>query len=103
MTRAHPSRGADRPKRRPDVEWVTLDGEAVLYDPTANVLHRLNAGAVAVWAACDGTASMDGITKAIVDAYSGPPGEIGRDVPAFIARFRRLGLLQPSSVETGSC
>ena len=103
MTRADPSRGAERPTRRVDVEWVTLDGEAALYDPTANVLHRLNAGAAAVWAVCDGTASMDEITRAIVDAYSGPPGEIGRDVPAVIARFRRLGLLQPSWVETGSC
>jgi coenzyme PQQ synthesis protein D (PqqD) len=103
MTRADPSRGAERPTRRPDVEWATFDGEAVLYDPTANVLHRFNAGAVAVWAVCDGTASIDGITRAIVDAYSGPPGEIGRDVPAVIAQFRRLGLLLPSSVETGPC
>jgi hypothetical protein len=41
--------------RRPDVEWLELDGEAVLYDPTAHALHRLNTGATAVWAASDGT------------------------------------------------
>jgi hypothetical protein len=90
---AHSSE-ADRPVRRPDVEWVTLDGEAVLYDPTANVLHRLNPTAAAVWAACDGTEPMHRITSAIEDAYSGPPGEIARDVPAVINRFRRLGLLR---------
>jgi len=65
-------------------------------DPTAHVLHRLNAGATAVWAACDGTAPMDRITRAIEDVYSGPPGDIARDVAAVIDRFRRLGLLQRS-------
>jgi hypothetical protein len=92
-------RSADGPARRPDVEWITFDGEAVLYDPTAHTLHRLNAGATAVWAACDGTVPMDRITSAIEDAYSGSPGEIARDVPAVIAQFRRLGLLRPEPAE----
>jgi Coenzyme PQQ synthesis protein D (PqqD) len=94
-----PSRITDSPMRRPDVEWVELDGEAVLYDPTAHTLHRLNAGATAVWAVCDGTVPMDRITSAIEDAYSGSPGEIARDVPAVIAQFRRLGLLRPEPAE----
>jgi Coenzyme PQQ synthesis protein D (PqqD) len=94
MTSVDPSREADRPTRRPDVEWVTLDGEAVLYDPTGHTLHRLNAAATAVWAACDGTAPSDRITSAIENAYSGPPGEIARDVPVVIDRFRRLDLLR---------
>jgi hypothetical protein len=94
MTSVDPSRYADRPTRRPDVEWVTLDGEAVLYDPKDHILHRLNAAATAVWAACDGTAPSDRIRIAIENAYSGPPGEIARDVPAIIDRFRRLGLLR---------
>jgi hypothetical protein len=93
MTGVESSREADRPTRRPDVEWVTLDGEAVLYDPTGHILHRLNAAATAVWASCDGSAPWDRITSAIENAYSGPPGEIARDVSAVIDRFRRLGLL----------
>jgi Coenzyme PQQ synthesis protein D (PqqD) len=102
MSNDAPSGADDRPDRRPDVEWVTLDGEVVLYDPTASVVHRLNPAAAAVWAACDGTASLQGITSAIEDAYSGPPGEIARDVPAVIARFRQLGLLRPSPAVGGA-
>jgi Coenzyme PQQ synthesis protein D (PqqD) len=101
---ADSSRSADGPARRPDVEWVTLDGEAVLYDPTAHALHRLNTSATAVWAACDGTAPLGRITTAIEDVYSAPPGEIAREVPAVIAQFRRLGLLRPEPAEgDGAC
>jgi hypothetical protein len=52
MTSPDSSRYAAFPARRPEVEWVELDGEALLYDPTTQVLHRLNRGAAAVWAAC---------------------------------------------------
>jgi hypothetical protein len=102
MTSADLSREADRPARRSDVEWIELDGEAVLYDPSEHTLHGLNEGAAAVWAACDGNASCDEITRAIEDAYSGPSRTIARDVPAVIARFRRLSLLRPSPAEDGA-
>jgi hypothetical protein len=94
MTSVDRSRDADRPTRRPDVEWVTLDGEAVLYDPTGHTLHRLNAAATAVWAACDGRATPAEIIQVIDGTYEGSPQEIARDVPAVIDRFRRLGLLR---------
>jgi hypothetical protein len=103
MTSPDCSRYAACPARRPEVEWVELDGEAVLYDPTTQVLHRLNRGAAAVWAACDGTSSADEITRAIDDAYSGPRGAIARDVPAVISRFRGLGLLQAAADAGSAC
>ena len=94
MTSVDPSREADRPTRRPDVEWVRLDGEAVLYDPTGDSLHRLNAAATAVWAACDGRATPAEIIRVMNGTYEGSPRAIARDVPAVIDRFRRLGLLR---------
>jgi hypothetical protein len=99
VTGAAGSHGAGVPVRRDDVEWVELDGEAVLYDPVARTLHRLNAAAARVWEACDGTLSQDGITRAIEDAYSGSRPAVARDVPMLIARFRRLSLLRPSPGE----
>jgi Coenzyme PQQ synthesis protein D (PqqD) len=78
------------------VEWVEVDGEAVLYDPTQHTLHRLNRGAAAVRAACDGTVSSEQITHGIEGAYSSPRRAIARDVPDVIARFRRLSLLRRS-------
>jgi Coenzyme PQQ synthesis protein D (PqqD) len=94
MTSLDHSRHADRPTRRPDVEWITLDGEAILYDPAAHTLHRLNAAATAVWAACNGHATPAEIIRVIDGTYEGSPRAIARDVPAAIDRFRRLGLLR---------
>jgi hypothetical protein len=94
MICASHSFGVDIPMRRSDVEWVELDGEAVLYDPRAHTLHRLNASAATVWRACDGTAAPDQITRAIEDGYSGSRGSIAPDVSDVIAQFRRLGLLE---------
>jgi hypothetical protein len=94
MSSEHASHSGDRPTRRSDVEWVSLDGEAVLYDPDAQMLHRLNPEAAAVWAACDGISSQDEIISAIDAAYAGSPRTIAHDVPAAINRFRRLGLLR---------
>jgi hypothetical protein len=102
MSSAHPMRDTAIPVRRADVEWVVLDGEAVLYDPSAHTLHRLNAGAAAVWTACDGTASQGQITRTIEDAYPGSEGVIARDVPAVIESFRRSSLLEQSPAEGGS-
>ena len=83
---------ADIPERRPDVEWVEVDGEAVLYDTAVRKLHRLNAGAAAVWAACDGAATTDEIASVLADAYVAP--QVAGDVRAIIAQFRRLNLLR---------
>jgi Coenzyme PQQ synthesis protein D (PqqD) len=99
MTSGEPLHGSDVPARKPDVEWVELEGEAVLYDPEVSMLQRLNRGAAAVWAACDGIDSSDEIARAIAGAHAGSPEEITRDVPAVINRFRRLGLVLPSAGE----
>jgi hypothetical protein len=94
MTNADRSRAVDFPARRVDVEWVELDGEVVLYDPTTQVLHHLNPGAAVVWASCDGSTSVAQIMREIDDAYIGRRHEIARDVRTVISRFRRLGLLR---------
>ena len=93
MTAAGSPGDTDLLARRPDVEWTELDGETVLYDPRANMMHSLNASAAAVWVACDGTAAADEIVRAMETDYSGDRSEIARDVRAIIERFRRQGLL----------
>jgi Coenzyme PQQ synthesis protein D (PqqD) len=89
----------DRPIRRSDIEWVSLDGDAVLYDPVAHMLHRLNSEASAVWAACDGHATSEGIIGAIDKAFAGSREMIARDVEAVLNGFRRLGLLRQAPGE----
>jgi Coenzyme PQQ synthesis protein D (PqqD) len=83
------------PARREDVEWIELEGEAVLYDPSAHMLHRLNREAAAVWRSCDGSASTGQITCTLEEAYPASRETIATDVPAVIERLRRLSLLRP--------
>jgi hypothetical protein len=83
-----------------DVEWIELDNEAVLYDPRSRTLHGLNAAAAAVWAACDGSATIKEISRALEGAYDGTVAAIEGDVRSLIARFRRLNLLEQSPAET---
>jgi Coenzyme PQQ synthesis protein D (PqqD) len=99
MTSAGPSRGDVVLARRPDVESAVLDGETVLYDAKAHMMHWLNASAAVVWAACDGTAGADEIVRAIEADYPGQRSEIEHDVRAIIERFRRLDLLRPVPAE----
>lgn len=96
MTDGDASSSADRPARRADVQSAVVDGETVLYDPKAHMMHWLNDSAAAVWAACDGTAGRDQIINVIETRYSGRQTEIENDVSAIIERFRRLGLLRPT-------
>jgi Coenzyme PQQ synthesis protein D (PqqD) len=99
MNTVDPSHNADSLARRSDVEWVEVDEEAVLYDPAAHMLHRLNESATAVWAACDGRSSSEMIIRAIEDVYAAEGCAIAGDVPAVIKRFRRLGLLRRAEAE----
>ena len=92
----------DLPARRLDVEWVVLDGETVLYDASAHMMHWLNGSAAAVWEACDGTTDADEIVRAIEADYSGDRSEIERDVRAIVDRFRRSGLLRPDPADGGA-
>jgi Coenzyme PQQ synthesis protein D (PqqD) len=101
MTNSTGSSGAAVPARRPDVEWVELDEDAVLYDPSAHTVHRLNSTAATVWKACDGNASEIEIARAIERVYPGSDDAIARDIAAVIARFRRLNLLRQSPAEGG--
>lgn len=82
------------PKRSGDVEWVELDGEVVLHDWAAAMLHRLNVSAAAVWFAADGSASVTRIVERLGESYAGHRETIERDVRAIIRRLCRLGLLE---------
>jgi hypothetical protein len=86
-----------KPKaRKRGVTVVELDGEAVIYDRRARVLHHLNAGATIVYRACDGRTSIGELAAGIADAVGEPVDRIEPDVRAAIRRLRRADLLEPS-------
>ena len=51
----------DRPRARRDLDLHDLDGEAVVFDPVAGAVHRLNATARRLWALCDGTRTVENL------------------------------------------
>lgn len=87
-----------RPKaRRTGVTVVELDGEAVVYDRSAGVLHHLNAGATLVYRACDGGSTIAELAADIADAVGEPIGRIEPDVRAALRRLRKADLLEASA------
>jgi hypothetical protein len=98
MTGPDRPRDAENPSRRPDVEWVELDGEAVLYDPTQLTFDRLSRGGAAVCAACDGTVSSEQIIK-------GDRGRVlkssQRDRTRCARRHRAVSSREPSAAIVG--
>jgi PqqD family protein of HPr-rel-A system len=73
---------------------VTLDGEAVVYDPATGDLHHLNPTATVVFALCDGTASIPELATEIAETFGEPPTEIEAQVRRLLLRLRRQGLLE---------
>ena len=60
---------ADKPRQRSDLVVQELDGEALLYDPLAHLLHRLNDTGFLIWRLCDGRRSVDEIAALLTESY----------------------------------
>ncbi len=78
---------------RPDVAQVEIDGEIVLYDDRAKVMHRLSPTAGQVWRCLDGSGSLAEISADLADVYQADPGQVLADVVATARRFGSAGLL----------
>ena len=78
---------------RPDVAQVEIDGEIVLYDDRAKVMHRLSPTAGQVWRCLDGSGSLAEISADLSDVYQADPGQVLADVVATARRFGSAGLL----------
>jgi len=87
----------DQPLGITDVELAVFDGEAVLFDVQASMVHHLNGVAGATWLCCDGDTSVAAMIDELADIFSVvDPAE--RDALAIavhdsLARFAHEGLL----------
>ncbi len=78
---------------RPDVAQVEIDGEIVLYDDRAKVMHRLSPIAGQVWRCLDGSGSLAEIAADLADVYQADPEQVLTDVVATARQFGSAGLL----------
>ena len=71
--------------------FVPTDGsDPVLFDSATSRLHRLQGTASSVWAAIDGTRSVDEIVALLGDLYGGDVD----DIDDALAHFSQRGLLR---------
>jgi hypothetical protein len=75
------------------VVQVEIDGEIVLYDDRAKVMHRLSPTAGQVWRCLDGSGSLAEIAADLADVYRADPGQVLTDVVATARQFGSSGLL----------
>jgi hypothetical protein len=87
----------DRPEAVADVEVAVFEGEAVLFDVHASMVHHLNAVPAATWLCCDGKTTVAELIDELVDTFSvSAPGDIDMLTTAVhesLARFASEGLL----------
>ena len=80
--------------RQVDVRLERLpDGSGVLYDPRTHEAVALNAAAVAVWTACDGTRVPAIVAAELAAIYDAPLDIVRRDVDALLVDLNGRGLL----------
>jgi hypothetical protein len=88
---------------RSDVVQVEIDGEIVLYDDQARVMHRLSPTAGQVWRCLDGSGSLAEIAADLADVYQVDPALVLSEVVATARNFAMAGLLvgvgEPSGQE----
>jgi hypothetical protein len=82
------------------VDWVVVDGEAVLFDRRTRVFHHLNPSAAEVWSALDGLATVDQVIDRVARRHSGAVEAVMRDVVRMAAQFDELGVVRAVPAES---
>lgn len=85
---------ADHPRRRSDVSARLVEGEMVVLDRTADLIHQLNQTASFIWGQCDGQSTARDIADQLMDAFDVDPGTAEASVTAALQQFEELGLLE---------
>ncbi len=87
----------DRPEAIADVEVAVFEGEAVLFDVNASMVHHLNAVPAATWLCCDGETTVAEMIDELVETFAlTEPTDIETLTTAVhdsLARFASEGLL----------
>lgn len=84
---------ATLPRTRPDLSVVDLDDGAVVFDPTAGVLHVLNATAALVLDGCRNAWDADDLSATVSAAAGVDASIVAADVEACVADLRHRGLV----------
>jgi hypothetical protein len=79
-----------------------IEGEAVILNPEAGVLHRLNRTASLIWKYCDGRSAVGDIVARVGSAYEVDLRTCQKDVSEILLELESLNLLTKKLDEAGS-
>jgi coenzyme PQQ synthesis protein D (PqqD) len=82
------------PKRRLDLRARLIDGEAVILDRQAGLVHQLNPTASYVWERCDGHATVTDIAQQLAHAFDVDLTVATHDVRVLVRQLQDLHLLE---------
>ena len=82
------------PKRRLDLSARLIDGEAVVLDRQAGLIHQLNPTASYVWEHCEGHATLTGIAQQLADVFDVDLTVATHDVRVLVTQLQDLHLLE---------
>jgi hypothetical protein len=83
-----------RPQRDPQVAFVVLDGETVLFHEGLGQAHLFNPTATLVWTELDGQREVSTLVDEFVTMTGAPAAVVERDVLSALEQFAALGLLE---------
>lgn len=84
-----------RPKRRHDVAIRLIEGEVVVLDRQAGLIHQLNHTASYIWDRCAGQFTVAEIAKQLALTFDVEPNTAAEDAAIIIRQFQGLRLLEP--------
>jgi hypothetical protein len=87
----HPS---DKVCQEPDYRLEMIDDELLLYHPGETKILYCNQTASLVWGLCDGSRTVEEITKLLCEAFPDAAYTIPADVEATLEQFHQHGAIK---------
>jgi hypothetical protein len=86
LTQSHPTRNVGVLLRQEGERGMAID-------PSSDVVHIMNATAVAIWTLCDGETTPEEMVVAVCDLSKLPREVVEEDVLGILREFERKGLI----------
>lgn len=81
------------PNADPDVAWIEVEGEAVLYSESRRTVHVLNPTATMIWRCLDGSVDLRAIANDLAEIFEADPEAVITDVVGAVREMGRQGLI----------
>lgn len=83
-----------RRRASPDIEYVEVGGETVVYHCGTNGLHLLDRNGTVLWSVLDGSASLKVTSADVATAFARPADDVLDEVLRFARHLHEAGLVE---------